>query len=149
MRLAGAPASGGELDDSTQSPPHAALLSAAAERDRRYMRLALAAAEEARAAGEVPVGAVIVRGDEVIARGFNHPIGGPDPSAHPELAALPPAPRPEPNSRLPRGELDATPLPSPLSTGATLNARTPGLMRGPASRPNAARLRPRRAPGVR
>ncbi|MHA7233507.1 tRNA adenosine(34) deaminase TadA, partial [Burkholderia pseudomallei] len=32
MRLAGAPASGGELDDSTQSPPHAALLSAAAER---------------------------------------------------------------------------------------------------------------------
>ncbi|MBA5735621.1 deaminase, partial [Escherichia coli] len=52
------------------------------------MRLAQAAAEEARAAGEVPVGAVLVRGDEVIARGFNHPIGGHDPSAHAEMAAL-------------------------------------------------------------
>ena len=50
------------------------------ERDRRFMALAQAAAEQARAAGEVPVGAVIVRGDEVIATGFNHPIGAHDPS---------------------------------------------------------------------
>lgn len=60
----------------------------ASARDLHFMRLAQAAAEEARAAGEVPVGAVLVRGDEVIARGFNHPIGGHDPSAHAEMAAL-------------------------------------------------------------
>jgi vitamin B12 transporter len=52
------------------------------------MTLAQAAAEEARAAGEVPVGAVLVRGDEVIATGFNHPIGAHDPSAHAEMVAL-------------------------------------------------------------
>jgi tRNA(adenine34) deaminase len=63
-------------------PPASTLFS---ERDRRFMALAQAAAEEARAAGEVPVGAVLVRGDEVIARGFNHPIGAHDPSAHAEL----------------------------------------------------------------
>lgn len=61
---------------------------AGSERDRHYMRLALEAADEARAAGEVPVGAVVVRGDDVIARGFNRPIGGHDPSAHAEMAAL-------------------------------------------------------------
>ena len=49
----------------------------ASERDRRFRALAQAAAEQARALGEVPVGAVLVRGDEVIATGFNHPIGGP------------------------------------------------------------------------
>ncbi|WP_323050647.1 nucleoside deaminase, partial [Caballeronia mineralivorans] len=52
------------------------------------MTLAQAAAEQARALGEVPVGAVLVRGDEVIATGFNHPIGAHDPSAHAEMAAL-------------------------------------------------------------
>ena len=57
------------------------------ERDQRFMRLALAAAERARAAGEVPVGAVLVRGDEVIETGFNQPIGAHDPSAHAEMAA--------------------------------------------------------------
>ncbi|GAA5240370.1 hypothetical protein BMMON2_31920 [Burkholderia mallei] len=117
MRPAGASASGAELDDSTQSPPHAALLSAAAERDRRYMRLALAAAEEARAAGEVPVGAVIVRGDEVIARGFNHPIGGHDPSAHAEMAALRAAARALRNYRMPGCELYVTLEPCLMCSG--------------------------------
>lgn len=123
MRPAGAPASGAELDDSTQSPPHAALLSAAAERDRRYMRLALAAAEEARAAGEVPVGAVIVRGDEVIARGFNHPIGGHDPSAHAEMAALRAAARALRNYRMPGCELYVTLEPCLMCSGAIMHAR--------------------------
>ena len=58
------------------------------QRDLHFMKLAQAAAEEARAAGEVPVGAVLVRGDEVIAKGFNHPIGAHDPSAHAEMVAL-------------------------------------------------------------
>ena len=80
------PADTPAAEPAADSPvPEAAPVSA---RDLHFMRLAQAAAEEARAAGEVPVGAVLVRGDEVIARGFNHPIGGHDPSAHAEMAAL-------------------------------------------------------------
>ncbi|HMC47198.1 MAG TPA: tRNA adenosine(34) deaminase TadA, partial [Caballeronia sp.] len=59
----------------TPASPTDLALTAAAERDRRFMALAQAAAEQARELGEVPVGAVLVRGDEVIATGFNHPIG--------------------------------------------------------------------------
>ncbi|MEX3821957.1 deaminase [Paraburkholderia sp. BR14262] len=73
---------------STPAPQSDVQLNPVSERDRHFMRLAQAAAEEARAAGEVPVGAVLVRGDEVIASGFNHPIGAHDPSAHAEMAAL-------------------------------------------------------------
>ena len=82
----GVTAGGGEPDCQTISPqPDPDPVS---ERDQRFMRLALAAAEQARAAGEVPVGAVLVRGDEVIETGFNHPIGAHDPSAHAEMAAV-------------------------------------------------------------
>lgn len=52
------------------------------------MRLALACAAQAAAAGEVPVGAVLVRGAEVIARGSNRPIASHDPTAHAEIVAL-------------------------------------------------------------
>lgn len=52
------------------------------------MRLALEAAHGARAAGEVPVGAVLVRGEQVIASGANRPISGCDPTAHAEIEAL-------------------------------------------------------------
>lgn len=56
--------------------------------DVDFMRLALEQAERARAAGEVPVGAVLVSGDRVIAAGANHPIGSNDPTAHAEIEAL-------------------------------------------------------------
>lgn len=56
--------------------------------DNDFMRLALNAARDAEAAGEVPVGAVLVRGDEVIAVGANRPIAGCDPTAHAEIEAL-------------------------------------------------------------
>jgi tRNA(adenine34) deaminase len=56
--------------------------------DIDYMRLALDAAREAEASGEVPVGAVLVRGDEVVAVGANRPIAGHDPTAHAEMEAL-------------------------------------------------------------
>jgi len=59
-----------------------------ARRDSDYMRLALAAAAAARARGEVPVGAVLVRGAEVIATGSNAPIATHDPTAHAEVQAL-------------------------------------------------------------
>lgn len=94
-----------------------------AERDRRFMRLAQAAAEEARAAGEVPVGAVLVRGDEVIAKGFNHPIGAHDPSAHAEMAALRAGAAALGNYRLPGCELYVTLEPCLMCAGAIMHAR--------------------------
>jgi tRNA(adenine34) deaminase len=56
--------------------------------DIDYMRLALEAARRAEQAGEVPVGAVLVRGNEIIATGANRPISGCDPTAHAEIEAL-------------------------------------------------------------
>ncbi len=93
------------------------------ERDRRFMALAQAAAEKARAAGEVPVGAVLVRGDEVIATGFNHPISGHDPSAHAEMAALRAAAQGLENYRLPGCELYVTLEPCLMCAGAIMHAR--------------------------
>ena len=87
------------------------------------MALAQAAAEEARAAGEVPVGAVLVCGDEVIAKGFNHPIGGHDPSAHAEMAALRTAAEKRQNYRLPGCELYVTLEPCLMCAGAIMHAR--------------------------
>jgi tRNA(adenine34) deaminase len=95
----------------------------AAERDRRYMALALDAAQSARHAGEVPVGAVLVRGDEVIATGFNHPIAGHDPSAHAEMVALRAAARSLQNYRLPGCELYVTLEPCLMCAGAIMHAR--------------------------
>src|SRR5690606_13944986 len=54
----------------------------------RYMREALALADEAAAQGEVPVGAVVVYGGEVIGRGANRPIEARDPTAHAEVVAM-------------------------------------------------------------
>lgn len=56
--------------------------------DATFMRAALGQARAAAAAGEVPVGAVLVRGDEIIACGANRPIATHDPSAHAEIQAL-------------------------------------------------------------
>lgn len=56
--------------------------------DSDFMRMALQAAQDAGAAGEVPVGAVLVRGDTVIAVGANRPISGHDPTAHAEIEVL-------------------------------------------------------------
>ncbi|RZF27200.1 tRNA adenosine(34) deaminase TadA [Paraburkholderia sp. UYCP14C] len=93
------------------------------ERDLRFMALAQAAAEQARAAGEVPVGAVLVRGDEVIASGFNHPIGAHDPSAHAEMVALRAAAQSLENYRLPGCELYVTLEPCLMCAGAIMHAR--------------------------
>ena len=57
-------------------------------RDAAFMRAALERAVDAGRAGEVPVGAVLVRGDEIIARGGNAPIARDDPTAHAEIEAL-------------------------------------------------------------
>lgn len=56
--------------------------------DSDFMRHALEAARAAQAAGEVPVGAVLVKGDVVVASGSNRPISGCDPTAHAEIEVL-------------------------------------------------------------
>ena len=56
--------------------------------DIDFMGLALAAARGAQTAGEVPVGAVLVQGESVLATGANRPIAGCDPTAHAEIEAL-------------------------------------------------------------
>ena len=109
--------------DCAAAPLTPLLADTAAERDRHFMRRAQAAAEEARAVGEVPVGAVLVRGDEVIATGFNHPIGGHDPSAHAEMAALRAAADKLQNYRLPGCELFVTLEPCLMCAGAIMHAR--------------------------
>ncbi|HEX3638578.1 MAG TPA: tRNA adenosine(34) deaminase TadA [Paraburkholderia sp.] len=107
----------------TDPPPGELPAPPVSERDRRFMALAQAAAEEARAAGEVPVGAVLVRGDEVIATGFNHPIGAHDPSAHAEMVALRAAAQAAGNYRLPGCELYVTLEPCLMCAGAIMHAR--------------------------
>jgi len=87
------------------------------------MQLALAQAALAGAAGEVPVGAVVVRDGVVIACGHNAPIANHDPSAHAEMQALRAAARVLGNYRLPECELFVTLEPCAMCAGAMLHAR--------------------------
>ena len=91
--------------------------------DHDYMRLALAQAQEARAAGEVPVGAVVVKDGEVIATGFNQPISRHDPTHHAEIAALRAAATAVGNYRLPGCTLYVTLEPCVMCAGAMMHAR--------------------------
>jgi tRNA(adenine34) deaminase len=122
-----APEAAESLAASSESP---AVSDPVTERDRHFMRLAQAAADKARAAGEVPVGAVLVRGDEVIATGFNHPIGTHDPSAHAEMAALRAAGIALGNYRLPGCELYVTLEPCLMCAGAIMHARISRVVYG-------------------
>lgn len=87
------------------------------------MRLALTQAAEARAAGEVPVGAVIVKDGDVIATGFNRPISQSDPTHHAEIAALRAAATRLGNYRLPGCTLYVTLEPCAMCAGAMMHAR--------------------------
>lgn len=87
------------------------------------MRLALAQADLAAQRGEIPVGAVLVKDGQVIATGFNHPIGLHDPSAHAEMQALRAAGLELNNYRLPGCELFVTLEPCAMCAGAMLHAR--------------------------
>jgi tRNA(adenine34) deaminase len=94
-----------------------------ADMDAVFMQQAILAAQQARALGEVPVGAVVVKNDEVIAIGFNQPIGGHDPTAHAEIAALRAAAQVLGNYRLPGCTLYVTLEPCAMCAGAMLHAR--------------------------
>jgi len=91
--------------------------------DADYMQLALAQARQAAEAGEVPVGAVLVRHGQVIATGCNKPINGHDPTAHAEMQALRSAAQAGGNYRLDECELFVTLEPCAMCAGAMLHAR--------------------------
>ena len=92
------------------------------------MRAALELAHEARAAGEVPVGAVVVKDGAVVGRGFNHPISAHDPTAHAEIVALRDASRHLGNYRLRGCELYVTLEPCAMCAGAIVHARLDRLI---------------------
>jgi tRNA(adenine34) deaminase len=98
--------------------------------DERFMRLALDQARLARAAGEVPVGAVVVRDGEVIGAGWNRPISSHDPTAHAEVVALREAARRLGNYRLTGCSLYVTIEPCTLCTGAIFQARIARVVYG-------------------
>ena len=92
-------------------------------RDEHYMRAAMDEARLAEAAGEVPVGAVVVWNDAIIARGHNLPITSMDPSAHAEMRAMRAAAQVLGNYRMPECELYVTLEPCAMCSGAILHAR--------------------------
>ena len=98
--------------------------------DERYMREALDQAALAGAAGEVPVGAVIVREGQVIARGYNRPITTHDPTAHAEIVALREAAAVCGNYRLPDCEMYVTLEPCVMCVGAMMHARIKRIVFG-------------------
>ena len=91
--------------------------------DEDYMREALQLARQAQSAGEVPVGAVVVRDGEVIGFGYNQPISSRDPTAHAEIVALRDAARQIGNYRLTDCSLYVTLEPCAMCAGAIIHAR--------------------------
>jgi tRNA(adenine34) deaminase len=87
------------------------------------MQRALALADHAAAAGEVPVGAVLVRDGEELGAGWNAPVARNDPTAHAEIVALRAAGAAAGNYRLPGSTLYATMEPCPMCAGAIVQAR--------------------------
>ncbi|MDH3287061.1 MAG: tRNA adenosine(34) deaminase TadA [Betaproteobacteria bacterium] len=91
--------------------------------DETFMHEALALARRAAEAGEVPVGAVVVKDGVVVGRGYNHPISSRDPSAHAEMVALRDAATRLGNYRLPGCDLFVTLEPCVMCSGAIMHAR--------------------------
>ena len=87
------------------------------------MRHALRLAQRAEALGEVPVGALIVRGEELVAEGWNQPVASHDPSAHAEMVVIREAARLTRNYRLTGLTLYVTLEPCVMCAGAIIHAR--------------------------
>ncbi len=107
--------------------------------DDGYMRMALDLAAQAAAAGEVPVGAVLVRDGEVLGQGWNRPISTCDATAHAEIVALREASRTCGNYRLPGTTLYVTIEPCTMCVGAMVHARIERVVFG-AAEPKAGAL---------
>ena len=100
------------------------------DEDVRFMRLALKEARRAEAQGEVPVGAVVVKGKEIVGRGRNQNRRRNDPTAHAEIVALRKAARHIANHRLERCTLYVTMEPCAMCAGAAVLARLSRLVYG-------------------
>jgi len=95
----------------------------AMDKDEFYMQEALSEAGKAMEAGEVPVGAVLVEGEEIIARGHNNPLSSNDSTAHAEIVVIREACRLTRNYRLSNCDLYVTLEPCAMCLGAAVHAR--------------------------
>jgi tRNA(adenine34) deaminase len=98
--------------------------------DIEYMRLALAEAQAAADAGEVPVGAVVAYDGRILGRAGNRPIGTCDPTAHAEILALRAAAQAVGNYRLPGAVVYVTAEPCIMCAGALIHARIARVVYG-------------------
>ena len=98
--------------------------------DVDWMRRALLLAQRAEDAGEVPVGALVVRGGQVLGEGWNHPITAHDPTAHAEIMALRAASAAVADYRLGGATLYVTLEPCPMCAAAVVHARIARLVYG-------------------
>jgi tRNA(adenine34) deaminase len=98
--------------------------------DLEFMQLALADARAAFAADEVPVGAILVKDDQILARGNNRTIRDCDPTAHAEIVALRQAARSCANYRLMGSTLYVTIEPCAMCAGAIIQARVSRVVYG-------------------
>jgi tRNA(adenine34) deaminase len=98
--------------------------------DEHWMAHALSLAQKAAAAGEVPVGAVLVLDNKIIGEGWNQPIGTSDPTAHAEILALREGAVATNNYRIPHATLYVTLEPCAMCAGAMIHARIQRLVFG-------------------
>ena len=98
--------------------------------DVQFMREAIQAARKAERSGEVPVGAVVVVGGEIVSRGWNQPLAQNDPTAHAEIVALREAAAKLGNYRLDGAVLYSTMEPCIMCAGALVAARVSRLVFG-------------------
>lgn len=98
--------------------------------DERFMDTAIEQARKAEAAGEVPVGAVIVLDGTIVGHGFNQPISLRDPTAHAEILAMRDAARNAGNYRLTGATIYCTVEPCIMCAGAMIHARIARLVYG-------------------
>lgn len=106
------------------------MLSFVLEKDVQFMQAALQEARDAAAAGEVPIGAVVVVGDEIIARAGNRTIRDTDPTAHAEIVVLRDAAKSIANHRLLDATLYVTLEPCAMCAGAIIQARVARVVYG-------------------
>ena len=98
--------------------------------DEFWMRKAITLAKQAETEGEVPVGALIVKENELLGQGWNRPISSHDPSAHAEIVAIREAAARTGNYRLPGTTLYVTLEPCVMCAGAIIHARISRLVFG-------------------
>ncbi len=98
--------------------------------DQFFMGFALAEARQARDAGEVPIGAVVIFENQIVGSGHNQPIGLHDPTAHAEILAIRQAAERIGNYRLTDASLYVTIEPCAMCAGAMVNARIKRLVYG-------------------